>query len=57
MLQYFVESVLGVRECDPKHLSVPKRRAEVLEPEDHNIAHEVAACGIGLVPLCETVKI
>ena len=38
---YFVESVLGVRECDPKQLSVSKCRAEVLEPEDQDIAYEV----------------
>ena len=36
-----MESVLGVRECDSKQLNVPKRRAEVLEEADLDIAYEV----------------
>merc|ERR1712159_27447 len=38
---YFVETVLGMRECDAKQLSLPKRRAEVLEEADQDIAYEV----------------
>merc|ERR1712224_244220 len=38
---YFVESVLGVRECDAKQLSVPKRRAEELDESDEDIAYQV----------------
>ena len=38
---YFVESVLGVRECEPKQLSATKRRAEVLDEAYQDIAQRV----------------
>ena len=41
---YFVESVLGVRECEPKQLSATKRRAEVLDEAYQDIAYDV--CGL-----------
>ena len=49
---YFVESVLGVRECDPKQLSVPKRRAEALDAEDQDIAYEVRGWEDGVGVRC-----
>ena len=41
---YFVESVLGVRKCEPKQLSATKRRAEVLDEAYQDIAYDV--CGL-----------
>ena len=38
---FHLEQILGVRECEPTELSVPKRRAEELDEDDQAISYEV----------------
>ena len=38
---FHLEQILGVRECEPTELSVPKRRAEELDENDQAISYEV----------------
>ena len=38
---FVVDRVLGVRECEPKQLTLPKRRAAELQEEDVDICYEI----------------